>query len=174
MSLRGDPHPSHCWQGEQLHGCKYGDDEDCTAKPTVWPHKTYDERGRTVWLNEDGSYTGEDGKTFLWEILVPTVHNNGTPFRLQKDHKPWDKKVRDISGGLTIMKPAVGEWVDPHTGDIYRDRTIPVRFVATRTQMLDIVDMTCIHYEQLAILCYRIADEVVFRTIEEATNAKSK
>lgn len=67
------------------------------------------------------------------------------------------------------MKPAVGQWVDPKTGDLYKDRTIPVRFIATREQMLQIVDMTCVYYEQLAVLCYRIADEVVIRTIEQAT-----
>lgn len=114
-----------------------------------------------------------DGQTFLWEILVPTVDNDGVPFRLQRDHKPWDKKVRDISGGLTIMKPAMGEWIDPATGDLYRDRTIPVRFVANREQMVKIVDMTCLHYRQLAILCYRIADEVVFRTIEQAKESQN-
>ena len=39
----------------------------------------------------------------LWEILVPTIHSsNGKPIRT-RFHKVWDKKVREISGGLTIM-----------------------------------------------------------------------
>jgi len=29
-------------------------------------------------------------------------------------HQTWDAKVRKISGGLTIMKPAKGNWVSPH------------------------------------------------------------
>lgn len=109
--------------------------------------------------------------TYLWEVLVPTVRNDGRPFYLRY-HKIWDEKVKAISGGLTIMKPAKGQWIDPKTNDLYEDRTIPVRFIATREQMLRIVDMTCVYYEQLAVLCYRIADEVVIRTIEEATNAR--
>lgn len=107
--------------------------------------------------------------TYLWEILVPTVRNDGRPFRLRY-HRVWDDKVRAISGGLTIMKPAIGQWVDPATSDIYRDRTIPVRFIATRTQMQQIVAMSCIYYDQLAMLCYRIADEVVMMSREEAEN----
>lgn len=108
--------------------------------------------------------------THLWEILVPTIRNDGRPFRLRY-HRVWDEKVREISGGLTVMKPALGQWVDPKTQDVYTDRTIPVRFIATREQMKKIVAMTCIYYEQLAVLCYRIADEVVMMTIEEARNA---
>lgn len=108
-----------------------------------------------------------NGNQYLWEVLVPTVRNDGRPFHLRY-HKVWDEKVKAISGGLTIMKPAKGRWIDPKTDDLYEDRTIPVRFVATREQMNDIVKMTCIYYEQLAVLCYRIADEVVMMTIEEA------
>lgn len=106
-------------------------------------------------------------KQYLWEILVPCVRNDGRPIRT-RCHRVWDKNVRDISGGLTIMKPAIGQWVDPHKGDLYKERMIPVRFVATRTQMDEIVDMTCVYYDQLAVLCYRIADEVVYREFEDA------
>jgi hypothetical protein len=105
--------------------------------------------------------------TSLWEILVPCVRNDGRPFRVRY-HRVWDAKVRAISGGLTIMKPARGQWIDPREGQLYEERMIPVRFVATRDQMEEIVDMTCVYYEQLAVLCYRIADEVVYREIDDA------
>lgn len=104
---------------------------------------------------------------YLWEILVPCVRNDGRPFRVRY-HRVWDAKVRAISGGLTIMKPARGQWVDPHEGQLYEERMIPVRFVATREQMEEVVDMTCVYYEQLAVLCYRIADEVVYREFKDA------
>lgn len=104
---------------------------------------------------------------YLWEILVPCVRNDGRPIRV-RFHRVWDAKVREISGGLTIMKPARGQWIDPHEGDLYEERMIPVRFVATREQMEEIVDMTCVYYEQLAVLCYRIADEVIYREINDA------
>ena len=106
-------------------------------------------------------------KQYLWEILVPCVRNDGRPIRA-RHHRVWDAKVRAISGGLTIMKPARGQWIDPHECKLYEERMIPVRFVATREQMEEIVDMTCVYYEQLAVLCYRIADEVVYREIDDA------
>lgn len=45
-------HSSHCWQGEEIYGCKYGD-KNCPATPKIWPHKTYDADGNDVLLYED-------------------------------------------------------------------------------------------------------------------------
>ena len=103
----------------------------------------------------------------MWEILVPTVRNDGRPFYLRY-HKVWDAKVLAISGGLTIMKPAVGQWINPADHKLFKDRTIPVRFIGTRTQKDQIVDMTCIYYDQLAVLCYAVGEQVTMRTREEA------
>lgn len=97
----------------------------------------------------------------LWEILVPTVRNCGKPFRLRY-HRVWDAKVKAVSGGLTILTPAKGRWIDPATGDIYNERMIPVRFLATRDEAVEVVKMTCDYYDQLAILCYRISDDVIY------------
>lgn len=108
----------------------------------------------------------------LWEILVPTVRNDGRPFYLRY-HKVWDAKILEMSGGLTIMKPAVGQWVDPKDDKLYKDRTIPVRFIATEEQATAIVDMSCLYYEQEAMLCYRIADKVILRTKEQANGKKT-
>lgn len=106
-----------------------------------------------------------EDRIYLWEILVPTVRNDGRPFRLRY-HRVWDKKVRDIAGGLTIMKPANGQWV-AEDGKLYAERMIPVRIAATREQIIKIIDITVVYYEQLAVLCYRIADEVIMRTIRD-------
>lgn len=47
----------------------------------------------------------------IWEILVPTVNNDGKPFKT-RFHRVWDSKVRELVGGLTIMQPNIkGEWV---------------------------------------------------------------
>lgn len=106
-------------------------------------------------------------ETFMWEILVPTERrSDGAPIRT-RFHRVWDSKVREISGGLTIMKPANGQWVCPE-GNLYRERMIPVRFLATREQMSRIADMTAVYYDQLAILCYRVGSDVVMRTLDEA------
>lgn len=106
--------------------------------------------------------------TSLYEILVPTVYRletkkDGTPkYYKTRFHKTWDAKVRAITGGLTIMPPAKGQWVSPDN-ELFLERVIPVRIVATREQMDEIVDLTMIMYDQLAILAYRISDEVILK-----------
>jgi len=103
----------------------------------------------------------EMGETSLWEILVPTIRNDGRPIHT-RFHRVWDSKVRAITHGLTILPPAKGQWVSP-AGDLFIERMIPVRIVATRTQIEQIVDMTMDYYEQLAILCYKLSDEVILK-----------
>lgn len=97
----------------------------------------------------------------LWEILVPTVRNDGRPIRT-RFHRVWDKKVYTITNGLTIMNPSKGKWVSPD-GKLFEERMIPVRIVATREEMDRIVDMTIDYYEQLAVLAYRVSEEVILR-----------
>jgi hypothetical protein len=105
--------------------------------------------------------------THLWEILVPTVRRvDDKPYRL-RFHRVWDAKVRAISGGLTILSPAKGQWVSPDD-ELFEERMIPVRFIATEEQKDRIVDMSCVYYDQLAILCYAVANKVTMRTLEEA------
>lgn len=97
----------------------------------------------------------------LWEILVPTIRNDGRPFRTRY-HRVWDAKVRAISGGVTIMPVAKGQWISGE-GELFMERMIPVRVIATREQMDAIVDMTIKYYEQLAVLAYKISDEVILK-----------
>ena len=96
----------------------------------------------------------------MWEILVPTKRNDGRPFRT-RFHRVWDDKVRAISGGLTVMPVAKGQWVFKE--ELFEERMIPVRLIATREQIEDIVKMTMVYYEQLAVLAYKIADDVILR-----------
>ena len=98
--------------------------------------------------------------TILWEILIPTVRNDGRPIRL-RFHRVWDHEVRLISGGLTIMPVAKGQWV--HKDELFKERMIPVRVIATRKQMDRIVDMTMKYYEQLAVLAYKISEEIILK-----------
>jgi hypothetical protein len=97
----------------------------------------------------------------LWEILVPTSRNDGRPFRTRY-HRVWDAKVRAITGGLTIMPVAKGQWTSLD-GALFRERMIPVRIAATRGQIEAIVDLTLGYYDQLAVMAYRVADEVIIR-----------
>lgn len=105
-------------------------------------------------------------KTYLYEILVPTVRQNGKPIRL-RFHKVWDKKVYDITHGLTIMPVSIGYW-KPHTeADVIRERMIPVRIACTEEQIKQIAKMTKKYYEQDAIFYYRVSDEVIIYTGDE-------
>jgi len=114
----------------------------------------------------------EENKQMLWELLVPTVRPNtdGEKFFTLRYHRVWDQKVREITRGLTVMPPTKGQWISP-SGTLFVERMIPVRIIATRAQIEEIMDMTLAFYEQQAILCYRISDEVFIRTAKGVKNA---
>jgi hypothetical protein len=98
----------------------------------------------------------------LWEILVPTVRrDSGKPYRLRY-HRVWDQKVQAISGGLTIMRAVKGRWRS-REDELFEERMIPVRFMATSEQASEIVDMTLVYYDQLAVMCYTVSTEVILR-----------
>lgn len=101
----------------------------------------------------------------LWEILVPTIRNNGNPIKT-KFHKVWDKKVYEITGGLTILTPTKGKWVSP-AGTLFAERMIPVRIACTREQIQKIVDFTIGYYEQAAVMVYCLASEVIIKYADE-------
>lgn len=123
--------------------------------------------------------------TSLWEILVPTEKRVKTPMPNPEDgcthasvdaledwrrrnsyttryHRVWDERVRAITGGLTIVAVVKGQWVSP-SGELYNERMIPVRIVATREQIERIIDITLEYYDQLAVLCYKLSDEVILK-----------
>ena len=97
----------------------------------------------------------------MWEILVPTVHANGTPIKT-RFHKVWDKRVYEITGGLTILAPTKGKWVSP-AGGLFEERMIPVRIACTRKEIDEIVDMTLKYYDEEAVLAYKVSEEVVLK-----------
>jgi hypothetical protein len=115
----------------------------------------------------------------MWEILVPTERRSAPgKFYTTRFHRVWDGKVREITGGLTVMVPARGQWVNPVTGQLFQERMIPVRIIATREeieQMIpvriiatreeieQVVDLTLKYYDQIAVLCYKISDEVILK-----------
>lgn len=104
----------------------------------------------------------------LWEILVPTQRNDGRPFRTRY-HRVWDAKVREISGGLTIMPVVKGQWV--FQSELFKERMIPVRFIASEEEVYSILDFTKKYYDQIAVLCYRISDKVIL--YDESRNKDS-
>jgi len=103
----------------------------------------------------------------MWEILVPTIRQDGRPFHLRY-HKKWDEMVRSISGGLTILTPVKGQWI--FEDKLFNERMIPVRIISTRAEILEIVAMTKKYYEQIAVLAYRLSDDVILRHDNETQN----
>ena len=97
----------------------------------------------------------------LWEILVPASNNKDQKFTFEH-HKEWDAFVKKTTGGVTIMKTAKGQWVSP-TGKLYIDRMIPCRIVCNEQQISDIIDFTIDHYNQEAVLAYRVSTNVILR-----------
>ena len=104
----------------------------------------------------------------MWEVLVPTVGNDGTPFSV-RHHRAWDSYVKALSGGMTLIPPVRGDWIDPATSTEYRERMIPVRVVVTREQIVDLCKETARHYDQLAVLAYLIGTQTVMVTNPHAT-----
>lgn len=97
----------------------------------------------------------------LWEILVPCVfQDNKKPVRL-KHHRVWDEYVRKISGGLTILHPAKGQWIETISKDLIEERVIPVRVACNEKEIKKIINFTITHYRQLAVMAYRISDKVL-------------
>ena len=95
----------------------------------------------------------------VWQILVPCKRNDGRPIHV-RFHRIWDKKVKEISGGLTIHLPTKGKWINPE-GKLFEEKMIPVTFIATREEVEDICRYTIKYYEQEAVLCYKLADEYI-------------
>lgn len=78
-----------------------------------------------------------------------------------RHHREWDKQVQKLVGGMTIMKPTTkGTWLDT-TGKMHTDRTIPVKIFCDRSTIEKICKITAKHYKQLAVMAYRISDEVI-------------
>ena len=111
----------------------------------------------------------------LYEILVPTQYGypEVKPIRT-RHHKEWDKYVQSITGGLTIMKPVQGRWVDK--GVEYPEKVIPVRVMVEevpirtgydddligydRSQIEKIIQFTLSHYRQKAVMFYVVSNQV--------------
>lgn len=104
----------------------------------------------------------------LFEILVPTTFGDtGKPVRL-KHHRIWDDHARGKAGGLTILKPVKGQWLEFETNDLVVERVIPVRIATSRRDMDDILNFTIKHYRQKAVMAYELSNNVVIRSADES------
>lgn len=93
----------------------------------------------------------------MWEILVPTIHGDSKNPVKVKHHRVWDAFVRNLSGGLTIGVPNIGQWISP-VDELITERMIPVRILCTEIAIKEIAKFTLAHYHQQAVLFYKITD----------------
>jgi hypothetical protein len=100
----------------------------------------------------------------LYEILVPRTKDK-TPIP-DSHHHIWDEFVRSMPGGLTIMKSAKGQWVDPTNGTLFKEPMIPVRVYCRPEQIESIANFTARHYEQKAVMYYVISTEVTIKSYD--------
>lgn len=98
-------------------------------------------------------------KIFLWEILVP-AENSGKEIPVAY-HQEWDKKVRELAGGLSILKPLKGHWVSDQKG-LFTEKMIPVRIACSIHVIHDIAKFTLEHYKQKVVMLYKISDMVFY------------
>ncbi len=94
----------------------------------------------------------------LWEILVPRYSNDGAEYTIHY-HQNWDENVRNIAGGITIMKTAKGHWISPGK-ELFIEEMIPVRVYCTEKSIEKIIGYTLQHYNQEAVLAYEISSNV--------------
>ena len=97
----------------------------------------------------------------LWEILVPRKSNEGVEFAVEY-HQEWDKKVREIAGGVTILRTAKGQWINPE-GRAFIEEMIPVRVYCLEGEIEKIIDYTLVYYDQEAVFAYEISSNVKVR-----------
>jgi hypothetical protein len=97
----------------------------------------------------------------VWEIWVPNYDNSGTKYPIDY-HYQWDEKVRAITGGLTILKTAKGQWISPK-GILFAEEMIPVRIYCSKKDISKIVDITIEYYDQEAVIAYLTGSEVILR-----------
>ena len=101
----------------------------------------------------------------LWEILVPCQTNQGKPIRTRQ-HREFDRRIRKLTGGLTVLTPAKGQWVSP-SDEVFSERMIPVRIATSYLIMGQIADMTAKFYEQEAVMFYELSSNVQIKEYPE-------
>lgn len=85
----------------------------------------------------------------LWKIFVPRGFS-------MSHHYAWDDFVIKTAGGLTLRETGQGKWRSQE-----KEGFIEVDVACDRMQLLTILEFTAKHYQQEAIMCYKISDEVV-------------
>ena len=97
----------------------------------------------------------------IWCILIPTLkaRKSRRPFFSTRHHKVWDDYVRGLAGGLTIFAPSKGQWTNENN-QVIEERVLPVNIACTDDIFEKIIDFTMSHYDQDALMYYKVSEEV--------------
>lgn len=95
----------------------------------------------------------------LWEVLLPAR----LPLKL---HRAWDEKVGLLCGGCTIIQQVDGVWKPNQSRQVRREKMLAVRVAVSLDKLDELLGMTAVHYDQTAIMAYKISDDVRFYTYE--------
>jgi hypothetical protein len=93
----------------------------------------------------------------VWRVIIPTLMND-KPVRT-RHHRVWDAYVREITGGLSILAPGKGQWINS-AKELVEERIIPVDIVCTNEQFEKIKDYSFKHYQQDAMMFFLVSDTV--------------
>lgn len=97
-------------------------------------------------------------KHSLYCILVPTQYGDTLKPIRTKHHKEWDKRIINITNGLTILEPGKGKWFFNNV--TYQEKVIPVLVMCDENLIEEIIDITIQHYRQKAVMWYIVSDKV--------------
>ncbi len=90
-----------------------------------------------------------------WRILVPTrIGKKRIKF---SHHKKFDEFVLRSVGGLTVYRGSKGYWTAA-TGEVFRERMIPVDITCSENQINIIADFIAVHYAQKAVYFYLVSE----------------
>ncbi len=105
----------------------------------------------------------------LWEILVPTLMGDTEKPVRTKHHRQWDRYVRALSNGLTVLRAARGQWLCPKSNELIEERMIPVRVACSEKDMEKIIQFTIGHYRQKVVMAYLISNKVLMVEANDET-----
>jgi len=112
--------------------------------------------GRFLRVGQDLITIALDGRLW-WKLFVPVADNDGLVFT-DRHHLKLYRLVFNMSGGLTDNPWSNGKWIN--NGRVYKDRVVPLEFLATAEGVDKIAVFALIHYDQLEIVCVPISDRV--------------
>jgi hypothetical protein len=96
-------------------------------------------------------------KKSLWEILIPVRSNEGKPFSDKYYNNVFYALLIDVAKGYTKLAPVDGAWETD--GQLYKEKMIPVRVLCTKKEIEGIAAFVVIHYNQLAVMYYKVSNE---------------